>query len=274
MELDVDRPGETRSLTPAGGGEGTFPGTDAAAGAAFGQVVVPPGQTRTYWALFRGYRFPGNDVPRRITLILPGGSRAGLRVATADPAHGSLRWKVTPPSSGWMYGGQSTSLFGSYARTNGASTEIARVFRAGPLLWGLGLMSTVVVQSSGRLISPTSSFMGTGLDAHLTAPFLTWGVSQDPLQLGAYARGAAQALVSIEPPPPPGQTPLPHTYGQIDAEIGLELDVGSQAIAASPFPLSFEGRPLPRWLLRAGFTHTWIGHGTANGYVTGIALAW
>jgi hypothetical protein len=275
MELDALRPGDTRSLTPAGGGEGPFPGGDAAEGAALNQVMVPPGQTRAYWAMFRGYRFPGSDVPRRITLTLPGPSGLGLRVALADPAHGLLRWNVAPAASGWTYGARATTLGGDYSTSTGASTQIARVFRAGRLLWDVGLLSTVLVQTKGRLISQTSSFTGIGLTAHLTAPLVGWGAWQDPRQLGLYAGGAAQLLVELRPPSTTTDPMMrPHVYGEIDAELGLEIDVGAQRLAASPFPLSYQGRPLPRWALRAGFTHTWIGHGTANGYVTGVVFAW
>jgi hypothetical protein len=138
----------------------------------------------------------------------------------------------------------------------------------------VGLVSTALVQTRGRLISRTSSFMGSGLAAHLTVPVANWGAWQDPRSFGLYAGALAQFLVEIAPPPATGETYRPHAYGNFDAELGLEVDVGALRLAPSPFPLSFEGRPLPRWSVRAGFAHTWIGHGTANGYVTGIVLAW
>jgi hypothetical protein len=67
----------------------------------------------------------------------------------------------------------------------------------------------------------------------------------------------------------------PHVYGLLSGEIGLELDVGALRFAASPFPLSPTGRaPLPRWLVRAGYTHTSIGGFQADGYLSSLKLAW
>ena len=274
MELDPAQPAATLSLTPAGGGEGPFPGGDAGEGSPLGQVVIPPGQTRSYWALFRGYRFPGSDAPRRITLALPGAGGPGLRLALADPARGVLRWSLPAATSGFMYGGRSTTLGGSYTGASEVSTQIVRAFRAGPALWDVGLISTVLVQNRGALISPTSSFMGTGVIADVSVPIFEWGAWQDPRRLAVYGGSAAQLLISVEPPRAAGDRTLPHVYGDVDADVGLEVDVGALRLAPSPFPLSIEGRSLPRWSVRAGYTHAWIGHGNANGYSTGFMLAW
>jgi len=276
MELDSGRPAETRGLTPAGGGEGTFGGEGSGDGPGLYPITVGPGQTRAYWALFRGYRFPGSDAPRKITLGVPGPrGEHPIEIALADPARGLQRWNVAAPGSVFMYGARASTLFGSYTRAMGASTRITRTFAPGPVLWDLGLVSTVLVQTEGRLVSATSSFTGIGLEAHLTWPFLRWGAWQDPRALGVYAGGVAQSLLEIAPPPPSGaDRAVVHAYGEGDAEVGLELDVGALRLAPSPFPLSLEGQTPPRWLLRLGYVHSWIGHGTANGYVTSIMLAW
>ena len=72
------------------------------------------------------------------------------------------------------------------------------------------------------------------------------------------------------PPPAP-----PPAYGEGGPEVGLEFDVGALRNAATPFPLSPVGdNPLPRWLIRVGYMHSWIGHGTADGYLTSARLAW
>ena len=61
----------------------------------------------------------------------------------------------------------------------------------------------------------------------------------------------------------------------IDPEAGLEVDVGALRSAATPFPLTAAGRnQLPRWFFRVGYTHSWIGHGTADGYLTSVRLTW
>jgi len=75
MELSPNLPGETRSLTPAGGGEGDFQGADLD-DLKVGSVTVPPGEARHAWVVFRGYRFEGSDVPRKIIVSLPGSENA------------------------------------------------------------------------------------------------------------------------------------------------------------------------------------------------------
>src|SRR5262245_12849938 len=49
MELDARRPGETRALLPAGGGEGPFPGEVPDEGSVLAGVTVPPGGERDVW---------------------------------------------------------------------------------------------------------------------------------------------------------------------------------------------------------------------------------
>ena len=71
MELSPDAPGETLSLTPAGGGEGDFPKGLSLEDQQLGSTTIPPGETRHYWVVFRGYRYPGSDAPRRISVLLP-----------------------------------------------------------------------------------------------------------------------------------------------------------------------------------------------------------
>jgi hypothetical protein len=301
MEVDATRPAETRALTPAGGGEGQFPGQLASDESALSAVTVPPGQTRAYWVLFRGYRFPASDVPRRVVLTVQGeggqaiawgrpgfagpsrsrGVRDPSRVPTeielvlADPALGDLRWEVTPARGGWMFGVQNTSLFGSHLRATAIATEIARTTRIGRLLLDVGLTSRVLVQTQGALVSPTSSFAGSGLAARLAVPLLEWGPWHDPRRLAAYGGGQAELLIAMEPPRAPDDNTPPSYYGALSFEAGLELELGALRVAATPFPLSYAGaRPLPRWLLRVGYTHWLVGHGGSDGYTTGIALSW
>jgi hypothetical protein len=276
MELDAGHPAETRSLTPGGGGEGPFPGQLAADDSTLRPLAVPPGQTRTYWALFRGYRFPGSDLPRRITLTVPGGDGGRhLQVTLADPARGLLRWEVPVARGAWMLGLQNSSLLGNHLKATGVSTQLSRLSRVGRLLLDVSLTSRVLVETDGALVSPTSSFTGIGISAQLTAPpFLGWGAWQDPRQLGLYAGGEAQLLIAMERQRAPGDTTPPTYYGALSAEAGLEVDFGARRFAATPFPLSPAGRALPRWLLRIGYTHWWAGHGATDGYTTSVRLSW
>jgi hypothetical protein len=274
MQLDVRNPAETRLLPPSATGDGAFPGAPPE-GADLNQIDVAPGQTRSFWVLFRGYEFAGSDQPRRITLTMPDTEGRSLELVLADPARGDLRWEVPPTRSAWYVGIQDLSLYGSYAQATAISTRISRLARAGRFLWDAGVLSTLMVQVQGALRSASSSFTGTGFDAHLTLPLFSWGDSTQPIRLGPYLGGQIQTLIAIQPTPK--QTPPPTTpvYGQGGPEVGLELDVGALRNAATPFPLSSSGHnPLPRWLLRVGYTHSWIGHGTADGYLTGVRLTW
>jgi hypothetical protein len=58
------------------------------------------------------------------------------------------------------------------------------------------------------------------------------------------------------------------------AEAGIEVDVGARRLAATPFPLSYTGRALPRWLFRIGYTHWWVAGGGSDGYTTSARLSW
>jgi hypothetical protein len=274
MGRDVDRPGETLLLAPSVNGEGAFPGA-APEETELTTIEVPSGQTRSFWVMFRGYRFPDSDIPRRITLEMPGADGQTLRLVLADPARGSLRWNVGPTNSAWTIGFQDESLYSSYLRATAVSTRFARISRAGPLLWNVGLTSTLLVQTQGALRSPTSSFSSVGLEASVTAPIRQWGAALDPRRLGLYAGAQAEVLVALEPSRPAGDTTLPSIYGGFEPEVGLELDIGALRTAATPFPLSNAGRnPLPRWLLRYGYTHAWFGHGTTDGIVSSFRLIW
>ena len=138
-----------------------------------------------------------------------------------------------------MYGLQNTTLLASGLSATGMAATISLVGRAGPILWDAGLTTRLMVQSRGRLDSPTSSFSGTGVAAHVTWPFLGWGAWQDPRQFGIYAGGEAQLLQAISPPPQSGEmVPTPIVYGTLAAEGGVEVDVGALRPALSPFPIS------------------------------------
>jgi hypothetical protein len=274
MQVDARKPDETRLLPPSVDGDGAFPGAPPE-GADLTNIEVAPGQTRAFWVLFRGYRFAGSDVPRRITLTLPDVEGRALELVLADPGRGDLRWQVPPTTSTWAVGFEGTSLYGGYTQATATSTRIARLFRAGRVLWDVGLVSTVLVQVEGKLRSETSSFMGIGVDAHATMPLFSWGEPTSPVRLGPFLGGSIQTLIAIQPTPTQSNPPPPPAYGAGGPELGLEVDVGALRNAATPFPLTPAGtNPLPRWLFRLGYTHTWIGHGTADGYFSSVRLAW
>jgi hypothetical protein len=274
MQVDARKPEASRLLPPSMNGDGTFSGAPPEGGD-LNPIDVAPGQTRSFWVLFRGYRFAGSDLPRRITLTMPDAEGGALELVLADPARGELRWEVPPTSSAWYLGIQNSSLYGDYAQVTTISSRVSRLARVGRFLWDAGLVSSVVVQVQGALRSASSSFMGTGLEAHLTLPLYSWGDPMQPVRLGPYLGGQIQTLIAIEPTPQQAMPPPPPIYGQGGPEAGLELDVGALRNAATPFPLSPAGRnPLPRWLVRVGYTHSWIGHGTNDGYITTVRLTW
>jgi hypothetical protein len=274
MQIDARQPDQTRLLPPSMSGDGTFPG-EPPEGGDLTQIDVAPGQTRSFWILFRGYRFSGSELPRRITLTMPDDEGRALELVLADPARGLLRWEVPPTTSGWYLGVQTGSLYGGYARATSIASSISRLARAGRFLWDVGLVSTVLVQVQGALRSTSSSFTGTGLDAHLTLPLFSWGEPTTPIRLGPYLGGQIQTLLAIQPTPNKANPQAPPVYGMGGPEAGLELDIGALRNAATPFPLSPAGRnPLPRWLVRIGYTHSWIGHGTADGYFSSVRLSW
>jgi hypothetical protein len=274
MQVDPRKPTETRLLPPSVNGDGAFPGAPPE-GADLSQIDVAPGQTRSFWVLFRGYQFAGSEIPRRITLTMPDTEGRALELALADPARGDLRWEVPPTRSAWFLGVRSGSLYGGYAQATSISTQISRLSRAGRFLWDVGYVSSVLVQVKGELRSSSSSFTGTGVDAHLTLPLSSWGDPKQPIRLGPYLGGQMQLLIAMQPTPNSANPQAPPVYGDGVLEAGFELDVGALRNAATPFPLSATGRnPLPRWLLRVGYAHDWIGHGTANGYVTSVRLSW
>lgn len=278
MELSPDLPGETRSLTPAGGGEGDFKSTDLD-DLQLGSVTIAPGATGRYWVVFRGYRYAGSDVPRKITISLPDARGRRVQLVIADPARGDLRWETAPSRSGAAYGVANTSVFAPGFTASGIAAQISLVTRAGPILYDLGLTSGFLLQSKGRMLSETSGFTSTGGTAHLTLPVVTWGNGQDPRQFGFYGGAGLQLLIEV----PDGDTHdskvPPRTYGVVSVEGGIELDVGAHgAPAASPFPISFSRSLLPRWTIRAGYTHWFIGGDNVDlnsgGYASSIRLAW
>ena len=276
LQLDARRPDLTRLLPPSVNGEGPFPGALPEGGGDLHPIEVAAGQRRSFWILFRGYRFDGSAVPRRITLTLPDADGRTFELVLADPAEGLLRWEVPPTRSTWTVGIQSGSFYGNYVQAMSFSESVSRQASAGRFLWDAGLVSSVMVQVEGKLRSATSSFTGLGLDAHLTLPLFRWGEPTNPVRLGPYLGGQIQTLIEIQPTQKNTAMPqIPAIYGQGGPEIGLDLDVGALRNAATPFPLTPVGaNPLPRWSARVGYTHTWIGHGTADGYFTGARFAW
>jgi hypothetical protein len=273
MILDTRRPGDTRSLLAGGGGEGAFPGQPPAEGSMLLPVTIPPGQSRDVWAIFHGYRFDGSERPRRVTLKVPLDDGA-LELDLADPERGALRWDTPPVRAGLAVGVRNFSLLGGGLRATVPGTELSFVWRRGPLLWDVGLFSSVLIQTQGPLQSGTSSFSNFGLQAHLTVPFLSWGLEANPRQLSAYVGGATSGLAELETTAELKANMMNmiglHTYGFYTAEAGLELDIGAMRFAPTPFPLRPDRRSLPRWIFRVGYIQGWAGGATGGGLVESV----
>jgi hypothetical protein len=238
-------------------------------------VTIPPGQSRVVWAIFQGYRFDGSEVPRRVVLTVPVEGFAPFEVVLADPARGGLRWDAPSLTSAWAYGLKDVTLFAAGMGGVAPSVEVVRVTRSGPILWDLGILSTVFAETRGhRLTSETNVFSGIGLTAHLTLPVLSWGTALEPRQLGVYTGGAASALVEIPRPHTAEEMFKPHSYGWLQVEGGLELDVGALRLGRTPLPLSLVGRGLPRWTVRVGYVQSSAGAATSAGYATTIRFTW
>jgi hypothetical protein len=277
MELAPDRPAETLSLTPISGGEG-----DASRGRPddrkLGPITIAPGETRRYWIAFRGYRYPRSDVPRKITVSFPpDGNGKPVRLVLADPAR-AQRWEVQADRGVAGYGIKYASLFASGMQGQAMSGVLTIVSRAGPVFFDVGILTGLFIANAGRLASGTSTFNIVGARVHLAVPFASWGTWQAPWRLALYAGAGGHGLLGgrREEASPQG----PNTYAVFAVEGGIELDVGAQAPAALPYPISFTGRPLPRVSLRVGYTH-WFAQSvpgddvTANsgGYSTAIRVS-
>ncbi len=274
LQIDTRHPDETRMFPPSAGGDGPFRG-DVPESMELPMLEVAAGQTRTAWVLFRGYRFADSDLPRRVTLTLPDPQGRTAELVLADPAQGYLRWSVPPTHSTFAFGVQSSAVYGGYAQLQMVSTRLSRQAQAGRYLWDIGIVSTTVVQVKGVLRSTSSSFGGTGLDLHLTLPLWQWGEPAAPIRLGPYVGGEVEVLIATEPTQTDTKAQRPPIYSELSPEIGLELDVGALHLAKTPFPLLAERHnPLPRWLFRVGYTHAWVGHGTADGYLSAFRIAW
>jgi hypothetical protein len=275
MILDAQRPGDTRSLLAGGGGEGAFPGLPPGEGSMLLPVNIPPGQSRDVWAIFHGYRFDGSDRPRRVTLKIPLDDGA-LALDLADPARGAQRWDTPPVRTGLALGVRDLSLVGGGLRGAALGTDIAFVWRRGPVLWDVGLTQSLLIQTQGPLQSGTSSFSGVGVQGHLTLPFLSWGTQVSPRQLSAYVGGSASTVLEIETTAEAKANQMtktgPHSYGFETLEGGLELDMGALRFAASPFPLRPDRRSLPRWIFRAGYVQGWAGGATGGGFILNVRL--
>jgi len=274
MAIDPRAPGETRSLPPAWADAGAFDGADGDGGyhLKLQQVGVPPGQTRSYWVVFRGYHFPGSNQPRRITLALPDPTGRRLELTLADPADGFARWDMPAPPAVWMLGIQTHAMFGGL-RAMATAGQVSRVARVGRWRWDLGFVSRLLVQIDGRLASSSSSFSGLGINAHVTVPLLAGGRPETPFEVGAFVGGEAQTLVAIQRDSETAMKP-PATYGGLAAELGLELGFGALRRAPTPFPLTPVGQPLPAWVTRIGYTQWWIGGRQSYGYTVSVRVAW
>ncbi|MFL5308271.1 MAG: hypothetical protein ACJ8F1_23870 [Polyangia bacterium] len=274
LQIDTRHPDETRMFPPSVSGDGPFRG-EVPETTELPMIEVAAGQTRTAWVLFRGYRFTDSDIPRRVALTLPDSQGRTAELVLADPAEGYLRWAVPPTHSTFTFGVQSSAVYGGYAQLQMVSTRLSRQAQTGRYLWDIGIVSTTVVQVKGVLRSTSSSFGGTGFDLHLTLPLWQWGEPASPVRLGPYVGGEVELLIATEPTQTDTKAQPPPIYGEVSPEIGLELDVGALHLAKTPFPLlAGRNNPLPRWLFRVGYTHTWIGHGTADGYLSAFRIAW
>lgn len=249
LELSPDQPGETRSFAPKSGGEGALP-----AGETLGSTVIPPGEARRFWVRFQTYRYPGSDVPRKITIFVSDARGRRVELVIADPAYGQ-RWQVEPPPLGAVYGLQQTTLSSSSElHATSLAGQFALLGRVGPFLWDLGTSTRWLLQRQGPLVSETSGFWGVGLTPHLAVPFVRWGLPQLPLMLGVYGGGEAQIFNEIPRSGSEGRG----SYRALSAEGGVELDLGGRPPAQSPFPISFSRAPLPSATLRAGYAHWWV----------------
>jgi hypothetical protein len=274
LELDVEAPQTTLSLPLGAGAAGTFPGEVGEDLLETKPLTLPPGSTLRIWALFRGYKYPGSDIQRRVVLTFPGPDGRPMRLVLADPARGTLRWTLPARKSSVMLGLDSISLLGGTAKMTGLASEITFLRRQGRVLLDVDLTSAMLVQIQGSLTSPTSSFAGSGLAAHVAYPLLEWGPDHDPRRLGLFAGGQGQLLVSLDPPPPPDGKPMPHVYGVLSVDAGLDIEVGALGPALGPFPITPTGTPLPRWFIRLGYTQWFVNGGTAAGYTSSFRLAW
>ena len=207
-------------------------------------------------------------------LTLPDPEGNTVQVVLADPGEGYLRWTVPPTPATLTFGVQERTLYGSYAQLDMISTRLSRMARAGRFLWDVGIVSTTVVEVKGALRSTSSSFAATGVDLHLSMPLFSWGEAASPIRFGPFIGGELQLLVATQPTQV--DNPMtPPIYGEFGPEIGVEMDVGALRLARTPFPLVAETHnPVPHWLFRLGYTHTWIGHGTADGYLSSFRIAW
>ena len=250
LELSPDQPAETRALTPVAGGEGA----DPHGATTLGWVTILPGETRQAWVQFRGYRYPGSDVPRKVTIWFPDARGRRVELVIADPGRGQ-RWTMDPLPLGVGFGAQSTTLDSSAFAARAVAAQLTWVWRMGPLLGDAGMSDTLILQRGGRLISETSGFDAIGLHAHLAAPLIRWNVLPIPWFLGLYGGGEAQYFNEIEHPDSNGS--VKGTYGALSVEGGVELDFSGAQPAPSPFPISYSRPSLPGATLRAGYTYWW-----------------
>ena len=208
---------------------------------------------------------------------MPDAEGRALELVLADPARGDLRWEVPPTRSAWYLGVQNGSLYGSYVQATSISEP--RLAPGARRAISLGRRAGLDGGGAGAGGAPLGELVVHGHRARRApdpAALLAGATPTQPIRLGPYLgrpdpdadRDRADAQAGRRPQPPP-------VYGQGGPEVGLELDIGALRNAATPFPLSPAGRnPLPRWLVRVGYTHSWIGHGTADGYITSVRLTW
>lgn len=280
LSVDPKRPEATLSLPPVAGAEGDFPDDLPPEGSLLAPVSIAAHERKPFWILFRGYRYPDSDVPRRVTIrvdgaqLRPGEPATAIVLDVADPARGGLQWSVAPPSGGWTIGIENVNFVNDHLRGLMTGSRLSRLTRVGPVLWEVALVSCLLVETKGSLASATSSFGVSGLASAVTAPVYSWGRWQDPRQAGIYWGGEALLAGEVQRSLSGDMTMKPRLYGALAIDVGVEVDVGAIRLAASPFPLVAGRRGLPRWSWRAGYTHWWINGAGTDGVGGAVQLAW
>ena len=145
LELSPNRPDQTRALTPVAGGAGADAWVESSK---LGSTTIPPGETRHTWVRFSGYRYPGSDVPRKVTIWFPDGRGRRVELVIADPGRGQ-RWEVEPLALGFGFGVQMTTLSSSDLNARAISAQLFWVWRMGPLLGDAGVSDLLFLQRGG-----------------------------------------------------------------------------------------------------------------------------
>ena len=247
-------PGETLSLTPAGGGEGDFPeGLRPRRPEARVDDRSRRRETRHYWVVFRGYRYRGQRrAARRSPCSLPDARGRRVQLVIADPARGDCAGRSSRPRTRRrVRRAEHVAVRARVHRHGDRRADLAGLARGTDPVRPRADLGHACSSSKGRALSETSAFTSTGGPRTSPGRSSTWGDWQDPRQFGSTRGGDAAA---------PHRSPdaAPRCHGarrrtlrrRLAAEGGVELDVGAHAPpAASPFPISYSRALLPRWTI-------------------------